>query len=91
MEFYNYAKESVNNDLAKILTLEQGKPLNEAKGEILYGASFVEWFAEEAKRIYGDVIPGNTASSRILVLKDVYVSIPLSLKLNVPNDIVVLK
>ena len=45
------------DDLAAILTAEMGKPLAEAKGEILYGASFVEWFAEEAKRVYGDVIP----------------------------------
>ncbi|MCC2095370.1 MAG: aldehyde dehydrogenase family protein, partial [Hyphomicrobiales bacterium] len=45
------------DDLATILTMEMGKPLAEAKGEILYGASYVEWFAEEAKRVYGDVIP----------------------------------
>jgi succinate-semialdehyde dehydrogenase / glutarate-semialdehyde dehydrogenase len=57
------------DDLAAILTAEQGKPLAEAKGEILYGASFVEWFAEEAKRIYGDVIPAATADRRILVIK----------------------
>ncbi|MDZ4134696.1 MAG: aldehyde dehydrogenase family protein, partial [Paracoccaceae bacterium] len=47
------------NDLGLILTAEMGKPLPEAKGEILYGASFIEWFAEEAKRVYGDVIPGH--------------------------------
>ena len=45
------------DDLATILTMEQGKPLAEAKGEIVYGASFIEWFAEEAKRIYGETIP----------------------------------
>ena len=45
------------DDLARILTLEQGKPLAEAKGEIAYGASFIEWFAEEGKRVYGDTIP----------------------------------
>jgi succinate-semialdehyde dehydrogenase len=56
-------------DLAKILTAEQGKPLAEAKGEILYGASFIEWFAEEGKRIYGDVIPAQQADKRIIVLK----------------------
>lgn len=44
--------------LARILTMEQGKPLSEARGEILYGASFIEWFAEEARRVYGEVIPG---------------------------------
>ncbi len=56
-------------DLALILTTEQGKPLAESKGEIAYGASFVEWFAEEAKRVYGDVIPQHQADKRILVLK----------------------
>jgi succinate-semialdehyde dehydrogenase/glutarate-semialdehyde dehydrogenase len=56
-------------DLAMILTAEMGKPLAEAKGEILYGASYVEWFAEEAKRIYGDVIPGHQPDKRILVIK----------------------
>ena len=57
------------DDLALLLTTEQGKPLAEAKGEILYGASFVEWFAEEAKRVYGDVIPSPTNDRRIVVLK----------------------
>ncbi|MCL4801182.1 MAG: NADP-dependent succinate-semialdehyde dehydrogenase, partial [Burkholderiales bacterium] len=57
-------------DLAMILTAEQGKPLAEAKGEIAYGASFIEWFAEEAKRVYGDTIPGHQADKRIVVLKE---------------------
>ncbi|MGA2709638.1 MAG: NADP-dependent succinate-semialdehyde dehydrogenase [Steroidobacteraceae bacterium] len=57
------------DDLAVIMTAEQGKPLAEAKGEITYAASFIEWFAEEAKRIYGDVIPGHQADKRILVLR----------------------
>ncbi|WP_062061971.1 NAD-dependent succinate-semialdehyde dehydrogenase [Cellvibrio sp. OA-2007] len=56
-------------DLAQILTLEQGKPLAEARGEIAYGASYIEWFAEEAKRIYGDVIAPPSADQRILVIK----------------------
>jgi succinate-semialdehyde dehydrogenase/glutarate-semialdehyde dehydrogenase len=56
-------------DLAVLMTREQGKPLAEAKGEIAYGASFVEWFAEEAKRTYGDVIPAPVGDRRILVLK----------------------
>lgn len=61
---------SLNADaLAQILTLEQGKPLAEAKGEILYGASFIEWFAEEGRRIYGDVIPSHQNGSRIIVIK----------------------
>ncbi|MCF6301627.1 MAG: NAD-dependent succinate-semialdehyde dehydrogenase [Devosiaceae bacterium] len=57
------------DDLAKILTAEMGKPIAEAKGEILYGASFVEWFGEEAKRIYGDTIPGHQRDKRIVVIK----------------------
>lgn len=56
-------------DLAQILTLEQGKPLTEARGEIAYGASYIEWFAEEAKRIYGDVIAPASTDQRILVIK----------------------
>jgi|TARA_Y100000310_G_scaffold249786_1_gene255901 succinate-semialdehyde dehydrogenase/glutarate-semialdehyde dehydrogenase len=56
-------------DLARILTAEQGKPLAEARGEIAYGASFVEWFAEEAKRIYGDTIPAPSNDKRIVVTK----------------------
>jgi succinate-semialdehyde dehydrogenase/glutarate-semialdehyde dehydrogenase len=56
--------------LAEILTLEQGKPLTEAKGEILYAASFIEWFAEEAKRIYGDTIPSHKGDARIVVSKE---------------------
>ncbi len=56
-------------DLAQLMTAEQGKPLAESKGEIAYAASFVEWFAEEAKRVYGDVIPGHQADKRILVLR----------------------
>jgi len=58
------------DDLAAIMTAEQGKPLAEAKGEIAYAASFIEWFAEEAKRIYGDTIPQNAKGRRILVLKE---------------------
>ncbi|MGM8934156.1 NADP-dependent succinate-semialdehyde dehydrogenase [Pseudomonas neustonica] len=57
-------------DLARIMTAEQGKPLTEARGEVAYAASFLEWFGEEAKRIYGDVIPGHQADKRILVQKE---------------------
>jgi succinate-semialdehyde dehydrogenase/glutarate-semialdehyde dehydrogenase len=57
------------DDLAAILSAEMGKPLPEAKGEILYGASYVEWFAEEAKRVYGDTIPGHQQDKRIIALK----------------------
>ncbi|XP_006260608.4 succinate-semialdehyde dehydrogenase, mitochondrial [Alligator mississippiensis] len=57
------------DDLAKIITAENGKPLKEAHGEILYSASFLEWFAEEARRVYGDIIPPAAKDRRILVLK----------------------
>jgi len=57
------------DDLAQIVTAEGGKPLAEAKGEVLYGASFVEWFAEEGKRTYGESIPSPAASNRLLVVK----------------------
>lgn len=57
------------DDLARILTSEMGKPFAEAKGEIAYGASYLEWFAEEAKRVYGDTIPGHQRDKRIVVLK----------------------
>ena len=57
------------DDLAVIMTAEQGKPLAEARGEIAYAASYIEWFAEEAKRVYGDVIPSHQADKRILVLR----------------------
>ena len=57
------------DDLALIMTSEQGKPLAEARGEIMYAASFVEWFAEEAKRVYGDVIPHPQGDKRIVVIR----------------------
>jgi succinate-semialdehyde dehydrogenase/glutarate-semialdehyde dehydrogenase len=56
-------------DLALLMTSEQGKPLAEARGEVAYAASFIEWFAEEAKRVYGDTIPGHQTDKRLLVLK----------------------
>jgi succinate-semialdehyde dehydrogenase/glutarate-semialdehyde dehydrogenase len=56
-------------DLARLMTAEQGKPLAEARGEITYSASFIEWFAEEARRVYGDIIPGHMPDKRLLVLK----------------------
>ena len=57
------------DDLGKILTAEMGKPLAEAKGEVAYGASFIEWFGEEAKRVYGETIPGHQRDKRITVIK----------------------
>ncbi|CAK2202875.1 succinate-semialdehyde dehydrogenase (NADP(+)) GabD [Vibrio crassostreae] len=56
-------------DLARIMTIEQGKPLAEAAGEVVYGASFIEWFAEEAKRTYGDSIPSTVAGKRLVTIK----------------------
>ncbi len=61
---------AAQEDLAQLMTAEQGKPLAESRGEIAYGASFVEWFAEEGKRVYGDVIPTHQADRRLLVFKE---------------------
>jgi len=66
--WFNLMMEA-QEDLAQILTAEQGKPLAEARGEIAYGASYIEWFAEEAKRIYGDTIPGPSDDKRIVVIR----------------------
>jgi len=60
---------AAQEDLAQLMTAEQGKPLAETRGEVAYGASFIEWFAEEGRRVYGDVIPTHAAGKRILVLK----------------------
>lgn len=57
------------DDLARLMTIEQGKPLAESSGEVAYGASFLEWFAEEAKRVYGDTIPQHQADKRLMVIK----------------------
>src|SRR5437899_9277005 len=57
------------DDLSRLMTLEQGKPLTESRGEVAYAASFFEWFGEEAKRVYGDTIPGHQADKRIVVIK----------------------
>jgi len=61
--------EDNHEDLAQIMTIEQGKPIAEARGEITYGASFVEWYAEEAKRVYGDIIPDRLTDRRIMIIK----------------------
>ena len=67
-KWFNLMMEN-QEDLAKILTAEQGKPLAEARGEIAYGASYIEWFAEEGKRVYGDTIPHSTGDKRLVVIK----------------------
>ncbi len=88
--WYDLIIENVD-DLALILTLEQGKPLAEAKGEILYGASFIEWFAEEARRIYGDVIPGHAADKRIVVIKQPIGVVAAITPWNFPNAMITRK
>ena len=68
-KWFNLMMEN-QDDLAQILTAEQGKPLAEAKGEIAYGASYIEWFAEEGKRVYGENIPSHMADRRIMITKE---------------------
>ena len=79
------------DDLAAILTAEQGKPLAEAKGEVLYGASFIEWFAEEAKRVYGDVIPSPWNDKRIVVIKQPIGVVGAITPWNFPNAMITRK
>lgn len=79
------------DDLAYILTQEQGKPLAEARGEIMYGASFIEWFAEEARRIYGDVIPGHAPDKRIVVVKQPIGVVAAVTPWNFPNAMITRK
>ena len=66
--WFNLMMEN-QEDLAQILTAEQGKPLAEARGEIAYGANYVEWFSEESKRVYGDIIPQPSNDKRVMVIK----------------------
>lgn len=79
------------DDLGRILTLEQGKPLAEAKGEIAYGASFIEWFAEEGKRVYGDTIPGPSGDKRIVVIKQPVGVVASITPWNFPNAMIARK
>ena len=78
-------------DLAIILTAEQGKPLVESRGEILYGASFVEWFSEEAKRVYGDTIPSHSEDIRITVIKQPVGVVAAITPWNFPNAMITRK
>src|SRR6185503_20249908 len=78
-------------DLAQLMTAEQGKPLAESRGEIAYGASFIEWFAEEGKRIYGDVIPTNTHGRRIIVVKEPIGVVGAVTPWNFPNAMITRK
>ncbi|WP_319517922.1 NAD-dependent succinate-semialdehyde dehydrogenase [uncultured Martelella sp.] len=79
------------DDLGAILTFEQGKPLAEARGEIAYGASFIEWFAEEARRLYGDIIPGHQPDKRILVMKQPIGVVAAITPWNFPNAMITRK
>jgi succinate-semialdehyde dehydrogenase / glutarate-semialdehyde dehydrogenase len=79
------------DDLATIMTLEQGKPLAESKAEITYGTSFIQWFAEEARRVYGDVIPSNRQDQRIVVLKQPVGVVAAITPWNFPNAMITRK
>jgi succinate-semialdehyde dehydrogenase/glutarate-semialdehyde dehydrogenase len=79
------------DELAEILTLEQGKPLAEAKGEIAYGASFMEWFAEEGKRVYGDTIQAASSDKRIVVIKQAVGVVAAITPWNFPNAMIARK
>jgi succinate-semialdehyde dehydrogenase/glutarate-semialdehyde dehydrogenase len=89
-KWFNLILEN-QEDLAVIMTAEQGKPLAEAKGEVVYGASFVEWFAEEAKRVYGDTIPGHQADKRIVVIKEPVGVVGAITPWNFPNAMITRK
>ncbi|WP_343563486.1 NAD-dependent succinate-semialdehyde dehydrogenase [Kiloniella sp. b19] len=79
------------DDLGTILTAEMGKPFAEARGEILYGASFIEWFAEEAKRVYGETIPGHQADKRITVIRQPIGVVASITPWNFPNAMIARK
>jgi len=78
-------------DLARLLSWEQGKPLTESRGEIAYGASFIEWFAEEAKRVYGDVIPHDKQGRRLVVIKQPIGVVAAITPWNFPNAMITRK
>ncbi len=79
------------DDLGLLLTLEQGKPVPEAKGEIRYGATFIEWFAEEGKRAYGDIIPPHLPGMRLLVVKQPIGVVAAITPWNFPNAMITRK
>jgi succinate-semialdehyde dehydrogenase / glutarate-semialdehyde dehydrogenase len=89
-KWFNLMLEN-QDDLAVLMTAEQGKPLAEAKGEVVYGASFVEWFAEEAKRIYGDTIPQHQPDKRIVVIKEPIGVVAAITPWNFPNAMITRK
>ena len=89
-KWFNLIMEN-QEDLARLMTLEQGKPLAEARGEVVYGASFIEWFAEEAKRVYGDTIPQHQADKRIVVVKQPVGVVAAITPWNFPNAMITRK
>ncbi|MGH6962536.1 MAG: NAD-dependent succinate-semialdehyde dehydrogenase, partial [Dongiaceae bacterium] len=89
-KWFNLMMEN-QDDLAVLMTAEQGKPLAESKGEIAYGASFVEWFAEEGKRIYGDTIPQHQPDKRIVVIKEPIGVVAAITPWNFPNAMITRK
>ncbi|HUE94816.1 NAD-dependent succinate-semialdehyde dehydrogenase [Pseudomonas sp.] len=88
--WYNLIMEN-QEDLARLLSWEQGKPLAESRGEIAYGASFIEWFAEEAKRVYGDVIPHDKQGRRLVVIKQAIGVVAAITPWNFPNAMITRK
>jgi len=88
--WFNLVMDNID-DLAKILTLEQGKPIAESKGEIAYGANYIEWFAEEGKRIYGDVIAPPADDKRIVVIKQPIGVVASITPWNFPNAMITRK
>ena len=89
-KWFNLMMEN-QDDLARLMTLEQGKPLSESKGEIAYGGGFVEWFAEEAKRVYGDIIPEHAPGRRIIVTKEPIGVVAAITPWNFPNAMITRK
>lgn len=89
-KWYDLMVKNVD-DLGAILCAEMGKPLTEAKGEVMYGASFIEWFSEEAKRVYGDIIPGHQTDKRIMVLKQPVGVVASITPWNFPNAMIARK
>lgn len=88
--WYNLMIENTE-DLARLMTIEQGKPVTESRGEIAYGGSFVKWFAEEARRVYGETIPGQTADGRIIVQKHPIGVVAAITPWNFPNAMITRK
>lgn len=82
---------AAQEDLAQLMTAEQGKPLAEARGEVAYGASYIQWFAEEAKRVYGDVIPAASGDKRLVVIKQPVGVVAAITPWNFPNAMIARK